>query len=266
MFMSSINKILSRVSNKLGRVHQKLLDKFLNQSRKISHNGISMQFFIPNALNKYRVKTFSVKEPETLAWIELFDKKSVFWDVGANIGLYSIYAAKYNNAEVYSFEPSVFNLELLAKNINSNGLSKKIKIFPLALSNHSGFNLFKMNNPIWGGALSTFGEDYDQYGKSFDATFEYTISGITADKVVELLSAPKPDHIKIDVDGIEHLVLEGCSNILKTVKSVLIEINDDFERQAKDSEIYLLQAGLVLREKFYLGSGNHYNQLWVRKG
>ena len=264
--MRSINKILSRVSNKLGRVHQRLLDKFLNQSRKISHNGISMQFFIPNALNRYRVKTFSTKEPETLAWIELFDKESVFWDVGANIGLYSIYAAKHNNAEVYSFEPSVFNLELLAKNINSNGLSNKIKIFPLALSNHSGFNLFKMNNPIWGGALSTFGEDYDQNGKSFNATFEYTMSGITADKAVELLSAPKPDHIKIDVDGIEHLVLEGCSNILKTVKSVLIEINDDFERQANDSETYLLQAGLVLREKFYLGSGNHYNQLWVRKG
>jgi len=263
--MRSVNKFFSFVSYKLGRVHQKLLDRFLNQSRKISHNGISMQFFIPNVLNRYRVKTFSVKEPETLAWIELFDKESVFWDVGANIGLYSIYAAKHNNAEVYSFEPSVFNLELLAKNINSNGLSKKIKIFPLALSNRSGFNLFKMNNPIWGGALSTFGEDYDQNGKSFSATFEYTISGITADKAVEQLSAPKPDHMKIDVDGIEHLVLEGCSNILKTVKSVLIEINDDFEKQANDSETYLLQAGLVLREKFYLGSGNQYNQLWVRK-
>ena len=70
--------------------------------------------------------------------------------------------------------------------------------------------------------------------------------------------------MKIDVDGIEHLILEGCESILKTVNSVLIEINDDFEKQANDSEKYLLQAGLVLKEKFDLGTGNQYNQLWVR--
>ncbi|MDC0239180.1 FkbM family methyltransferase [Candidatus Thioglobus sp.] len=225
-----------------------------------------MQFFIPNALNRYRVKTFSSKEPETLTWIESFDKESVFWDIGANIGLYSIYAAKYNNAQVYAFEPSVFNLELLAKNIHCNTLSEKVRILPIALTSHSGFNLFRMNNPVWGGALSTFGEDYDQHGKSFNTTFEYIFPGVTADKVVELLFVPKPDYLKIDVDGIEHLVLEGCGNILKVVKSVLIEINDDFEKQSHDSKKHLLQAGLVLRDKFYLGSGNHYNQLWVREG
>ena len=71
---------------------------------------------------------------------------------------------------------------------------------------------------------------------------------------------------QIDVDGIEHLVLEGCGNILKAVKSVLVEINDDFEEQSNVSEKHLLQAGLVLRDKFYLGSGNHYNQFWVRRG
>ena len=44
----------------------------------------------------------------------------------------------------------------------------------------------------------------------------------------------------------------------------IVKINDDFEEQANDSERYLLQAGLVLKEKFYLGVGNQYNQLWVR--
>ncbi|VVH64672.1 hypothetical protein BSPLISOX_845 [uncultured Gammaproteobacteria bacterium] len=147
----------------------------------------------------------------------------------------------------------------------NNALSEKVKLFPLALSNHSGFNLFKMNNPVWGGALSTFGEDYDQYGENFNTTFEYIIPGLAADKVVEFFSVPKPDYIKIDVDGIEHLILKGCESILKTVNSVLIEINDDFEMQANDSRRCLLQAGLVLKDKFYLGSDNHYNQLWTRQ-
>ena len=257
-------KLLFRVGNKIGALHQKLLNKLLNRSRTVVHNSIEMKFCVPNSLSSYRAKTFSSKEPETLEWIESFNEGSIFWDIGANIGLYSIYAAKYNNVQVYAFEPSVFNLEFLAKNIYKNALPEKVKIFPLALSNHPGFNLFKMNNPVWGGALSTFGEDYDQNGESFKTTFEYTVAGMTADKAVELLSAPKPNYMKIDVDGIEHLILEGCESILKTVNSVLIEINDDFEKQANDSEKYLLQAGLVLKKKFDLGTRNQYNQLWVR--
>jgi len=259
-----IKKIKSVFVSLLGALEQSRINRLISKKQHIAHNGIGMTFFVPNSLNRYRIKTFATKEPETLEWIESFNQESIFWDIGANIGLYSIYAAKYNNAQVYAFEPSVFNLEFLAKNIYKNTLSEKVKIFPLALSNHSGFNLFKMNDPVWGGALSTYGEDYDQNGEDFKTTFEYTIAGVTADKAVELLSTPKPDYMKIDVDGIEHLILEGCQNILKTVHSVLIEINDDFEEQANDSERYLLQAGLVLKEKFDLGAGNQYNQLWVR--
>lgn len=264
MVLNIIKKIKSVFVNRLGALEQSRINRLISKKQHTTHNGIGMTFFVPNSLNRYRITTFATKEPETLEWIESFNEGSIFWDIGANIGLYSIYAAKYNNAQVYAFEPSVFNLEFLAKNIYKNTLSEKVKIFPLALSNHSGFNLFKMNDPVWGGALSTFGEDYDQNGEDFKTTFEYTIAGVTADKVVELLSTPKPDYMKIDVDGIEHLILEGCGNILKTVNSVLIEVNDDFEEQANDSERYLLQAGLVLKEKFDLGVGNQYNQLWVR--
>jgi FkbM family methyltransferase len=264
--MKLFKKIVSIFNNKIGALHQVILNKFLQQNKTVRHGVHKMQFFTPNALNKYRVNTFASKEPDTLTWIDSFKEGSTLWDIGANVGLYSIYAAKVNNCKVFAFEPSVFNLELLAKNININKLSTQITIFPIALSNQSGFNLFKMNNPVWGGALSTFGEDYDQHGNDFKTTFDYTIPGITADKVTTLMAVPMPDYVKIDVDGIEHLILEGCTDILKTVNSVLIEINDDFGEQSRCSEKYLLQSGLVLSDKFYLGSGNHYNQLWVREG
>jgi len=175
--MQFFSKLLFRINNKFGVLHQKLLNKFLNRRCEVNHNNITMCFFVPNALNKYRVKTFASKEPETLTWIEGFSENSVFWDIGANIGLYSIYAAKCNHLQVCAFEPSVFNLELLAKNIHNNNLSEKIKIFPLALSDHSGFNLFKMNNPVWGGALSTLVESNDQQGKFSDTTLKYIFPG-----------------------------------------------------------------------------------------
>ena len=76
-------------------------------------------FFVPNQLTQYRVDTFFTKEPETLRWIDNFTKKKkiIFWDIGANIGLYSIYAAlKHQDIEIHSFEPSSSNLRVLSRN------------------------------------------------------------------------------------------------------------------------------------------------------
>ena len=51
----------------------------------------------------------------------------LFIDIGANIGLYSIYAAiKHSNSEVISFEPSTSNLRVLSRNISINKLEEKI--------------------------------------------------------------------------------------------------------------------------------------------
>jgi FkbM family methyltransferase len=222
-----------------------------------------MSFFVPNALCRYRAESFSTKEPETLDWIDSFEVGSVVWDVGSNVGLYSIYAAKKKNAQVFAFEPSFFNLEFLAKNIFVNGLQRQIRIFPLALSNENSFNLFKMNSPLWGGALSAFGVDYDHRGDDYQASFEYTLPGMDADSVIDIFNVPKPDHMKIDVDGIEHLILEGAINILLTVKSVLIEIDEDFDEQLESCSKSLTGVGLVLKSK-HLGCANIYNQIWVR--
>lgn len=259
-----LQKISSVIINRFGLLEQKIINQLLKRKKTINHNGYQFTFYTPNALNRYRVKTFASKEPETLAWIDSFKKSSTFWDIGANIGLYSIYAAKTKNAQVFAFEPSVFNLELLAKNISTNQLQEKISLFPLALSDKKGFNLFKMNNPAWGSALSSFGVDFDQHGKDFKTTFSYTIPGISSDKALELFSLAKPNYIKIDVDGIEHIILSGATNILQTVHSVLIEINDDFVEQAQKSKQYLSAAGLTLKQKFMLNTNSFQNQLWIR--
>ena len=62
-------------------------------------------FFIPTLITKWRVDSFFFKEPETLQWIDSFTNKNkiIFWDIGANIGLYSMYAAvKHRNIKIYS--------------------------------------------------------------------------------------------------------------------------------------------------------------------
>jgi FkbM family methyltransferase len=263
-----MNKYLQLINywRKITSFRDVLVQRIISKNKHVKHNNINMTFFIPNTLCCYRATTFSSKEPETLEWIDSFEEGAIFWDIGANIGLYSIYAAKAKNAQVLGFEPSVFNLEFLAKNIYANNLQQKVKIFPLALSNKSDFNLFKMNNPIWGGALSAFGVDYNQTGGAFNASFEYNIAGLSADKAAEVFNMPQPNHIKIDVDGIEHLILSGSKKILTQVDTVMIEIDEGFNEQSKDSKKYLADAGLVLLEKYPIGRSNSQaNQLWVRK-
>ena len=82
---------------------------------------------------------------------------------------------------------------------------------------------------------------------------------------------PVPHYIKMDVDGIEHFLLQGGSKVLKEVQGILVEINDDFTEQAEVSKKLLEEAGLTLLEKrhseMFEGSKfqNLFNQIWIRK-
>ena len=129
------------------------------KKKYVKHNNLEFKFYVPNRINYYRAETFSTKEPETLRWIDTFKKNSVFWDIGANVGLYSCYAAKNIKCKVYAFEPSVFNLELLSKNIFINSLMDEIIIIPFPVTDKLGINTFNMSSTEWGDALSTFGEN-----------------------------------------------------------------------------------------------------------
>jgi FkbM family methyltransferase len=239
----------------------------LNKTQTVYHNGTKFILSTPNGLNHYRADTFSTKEPETLEWVNTFKSGSILWDIGANVGLYSCYAAKTKNCKVYSFEPSVFNLELLAKNIWLNSLTSNISIIPMPLSDKIGFNTLNMSSVLWGGALSTFGETYGYDGEELNTIFEFTTLGITMNESNTLLNIPFPDYIKIDVDGIEHLILKGGMDIIKNCKAILIEIDDDFELQSNQTKELLQNCGLHLLEKKHAeiySNTTTYNQIWVR--
>lgn len=239
----------------------------LSKFKVIRHKDTELLFSTPNLLNHYRVKTFSIKEPETLEWIDEFEENAVLWDIGANVGLYSCYAAK-RKCMVYAFEPSVFNLEVLARNINLNSLNDRIYIVPLPLNYKLGFNKLTMTSTSWGGAISSFGESYGPDGKQLRNIFEYLILGISMDDSDRYLNIPVPDYIKMDVDGIEHLILLGGSGILSKVKSILVEVDDSFKKQVNETNQLLLNAGLFLKYKkrsILFDNTTVYNQIWIRK-
>lgn len=263
-----MNFATSRLRNHLfgRRIYELLLESCLDIRASINHGGVKMNFVVPNSLTTYRSDSFSTKEPTTLLWLETIAKGAVLWDVGANVGLYSIYPAKRNAVKVFAFEPSVFNLELLARNIFLNNLQHLITIVPAALCEETAPSLFKLSSTAWGGALSSFGKDFDQHGGKLNSVFEYQIMGVAMDQAVSQLGIPAPQFIKIDVDGIEHFILRGGLETLKKVESVMIEIDDCFKEQAEETARILRSAGLKLYRKCDGDGVSQYNQWWVREG
>lgn len=273
--MKAVIRSLVRFSakTKVGRyVHDQILDKAMGRTQLVAHQQVQLNFAIPNSLNKYRVDSFSSKEPETLAWIDSFEDGAVVWDIGANVGLYTCYAAKSRGCRVFAFEPSVFNLELLARNINLNQLATLVTIVPLPIADQMSFSDLNLTTTEWGGALSTFKHLYGQDGKPLQRIFQVPTVGISMHDAVSILHIPQPDHIKIDVDGIEHLILKGGVEVLRKAKSVSIEINDMFPQQADDSATYLREAGLTFSHKRHCRDfDDHplgrsiFNQVWINE-
>ena len=69
-----------------------LLQTYSSENIKhIKFNKNDYYFVNKNIITNYRIDTFLTKEPETIDWINNFKSNSNFWDIGANIGLYSIY-------------------------------------------------------------------------------------------------------------------------------------------------------------------------------
>lgn len=254
------------------RVYSQIIQSAMHRVADVEHNGVKLTFSTANALNKFRADTFSSKEPETLQWIDSMAAGSVMWDVGANVGLYACYAAKARGCRVFAFEPSVFNLEALARNIFLNRLTEQITVVPLPLTDVLGVSNFSLTSTEWGAALSSFGQPFGHDGEPIRKVFEFSTIGLSMVDAIDLLKIPLPDYIKIDVDGIEHLILKGGVPVLQRVKSVLVEINDKFAFHADSAGEYLREAGLSLKEKKHAeyfesdpGAARYtFNQIWGR--
>ena len=270
LYESLIAKIFPQLKG-IGR--QKLINYIDNDISVTKHGSVSFYLYTPNYICNFRHTTFSTKEPEMFDWIEEYGG-GVFFDIGANIGIYSLFYAQAKEGNVYSFEHSVFNLRQLAKNISVNKLSDRITIVSNPLSERTGIAKFINGSSDEGGAHSAFGVEYGYNGEPILSDINYSVMGFSLDDLFKKNVLKEiPSLIKIDVDGIEHLILKGASKILKSekLKSLFIEVNDDFKEQAQQVKSILEAAGFTLKEKRHSEMvdknedvGRTYNQIWIR--
>jgi len=165
---------------------------------------------VSNNTEKWRGNWFWGKEPETIAWIEGMTPYSRLWDIGANIGVYSLYAS-YLGVEVWAFEPSLKNIVALLANKEDNDF-KNLSVVKRAISNRDGISVF---NEYFEAGMS--GHSIGEGGRCCLES--------RGDTLVEN-GYPVPQHIKIDTDGNELAVLQGCEKMLADVDSLCVEVND----------------------------------------
>jgi FkbM family methyltransferase len=193
--------------------------------------GVKMRFATPSVFALWRVQSIREKEPWTLEWIEGFAAGEVLLDVGANVGMYSIWAAATRGARVYAFEPEAQNFALLNRNIQLNGLAGQVRAYCAGLSDRAGFSVLHISDTRAGGSNHALGEALDFQHQPLQAAFVQGSIACTVDELVAAGAMPVPQHVKIDVDGFEPRVVAGARRTLEDarLRSLLVETNRNLE-------------------------------------
>ena len=244
-------KIGLRLAGNMGiQISSELSEELIPVINVKTKNGV-LHFFCPGRLPVTRVETLLTKEPDTIEWIDEFEENSVFWDIGANVGTYSLYAGLKKKIEVLAFEPAAPNFYVLNRNIEINQLEKKILAFGIAFSDVTRLDLFHMGDTKIGSALHSFSQATDWKGESFSPKFKQGMIGFTVDEFIRKFNPKFPTHIKIDVDGIENKIVGGGIKTLadSRLKSMLVELDDNQPETTRLVVSTIEQAGLKLTAK-----------------
>jgi FkbM family methyltransferase len=221
------------MQTELQRIKTKWLDM---EYVEIPHAGRRLRYASTGSSSLKRARSLFEKEPITITWIDGFAAGETMFDIGANVGMYTVYAAVMRGAKVFAFEPEALNYAELNKNIYLNELHGQVLGYCLALTDHDKTDKLWLSDFGLGISYHDFEENSWTEDKQFAADWickkdERRPQGCIGRKLDALIAEgfPVPDHIKIDVDGLEHRVVAGMGDILRNsaLKTVLIEINFD---------------------------------------
>lgn len=203
----------------------------------------SFRMIVSNERERQRIDTLLTKEPETLRWIaEHFRAGDTLFDIGANVGIFAIYAAALNpRGIVVAVEPMAASFHRLCENGRLNDL-RNLRPYCVAVSAHDGVGTMHLSSLDAASSMHALG-DTDVFGET--VVMETGVGLATLDTLAA--AAGKPSLLMIDVDGGEDDVLAGAAAVLRdpALRSVLIEFNWRDEQNRRRDEP-LLRAGFAL--------------------
>ena len=198
-----------------------------NETGSVNYHGQEVKFYTPTKKTAGRVKKIFRKEPITITWMDNMKQGDTVIDIGANVGMYSLMSAVSRKVNVYAFEPEASNYNLLCQNIRLNNVQDKVTAYCAGTLDYDGFsvlNIAQDRDVGPGGSCHTVDEEKNFDLSKMNVAFKQGINIVKLDTFCKQMNIV-PDHIKMDVDGLEHRVIDGAEESIQKSKTVIIELN-----------------------------------------
>ena len=251
----SVARLLTAFMNpeRQARVYDRTRDRLGREIPVTTSGGRRIKFYNDSDAASAIVRTTLKAETDTVAWIEAIPEDGVLWDIGANIGFFTLYAAAAlggNGVRVVAFEPGAASYGALNRNIERNGMDDRIVAYCVALAGTTRTGRLNMGSVGRGTSAGGYHNGFDTVTglmmDDIDPVFRQGSVGFSIDDFVSIFQPPLPTHVKLDVDNIEAEILRGGWRTLSaggSVRSMIVEMEGDLD-SPRNRELFSVMAEL----------------------
>jgi FkbM family methyltransferase len=226
------------------RLQSDFTEKMIDSTLAVDTPKGPLSFVLLGKTSAGRAMTLLTKQPATIDWINSFQPGSVFWDIGASVGVFSLYAALGRDTTVFAFEPAAVNYYLLSANCEVNKLHDRVNCLLVGVGNQRSIARLEVSQFRPARSFSFRGKR-DQPYEGRQAAIVLSI-----DELVEDYGLQCPNYIKIDAPGASEGIIAGAARTLRRseVRQLHLEVRETSKGGQRILEM-LNQSGFVATGK-----------------
>jgi len=204
------------------RLQSDFTQKMIDSTLAVETPKGMLSFVLLGKTSGGRAMTVLTKQPATIEWIDSFQPGSVFWDIGASVGVFSVYAALATDTTIVAFEPAAVNYYLLSANCEANKLQDRVDCLLVGVGRQRSIARLEVSQFRPARSFSFRGKR-DQPYESRQAAVVLSI-----DELVEEYGVPCPNYIKIDAPGASEDIIAGATRTFRRseVRQIHLEVRD----------------------------------------
>ena len=210
------------------RLQSDFAQKMIDSTLAIDTPKGRLSFVLLGKTSGGRAMSALTRQPATIEWIDSFEPGSVFWDIGANVGVFSMYAALGTDTKVVAFEPAAVNYFLLAANCEANNLFNQIDCLLVGVGSRRAIDRLEVSQFRAGRSFSFRGKKDEPYNARQASVV------LSIDELVEDYGLPCPNYIKIDAPGASEAVIAGAERTFQ--RRDLRQVHLEIREQSKGSQ------------------------------
>jgi FkbM family methyltransferase len=190
------------------RLQSDFTQKMVDTTLAVDTPKGQLSFVLLGKSSAGRAVSLLTRQPATIAWIDSFKPGSVFWDVGASVGVYALYAALGTDTRVVAFEPAAVNYYLLAANCEANRLYNQVDCLLVGLGREQAVARLEVSQFRPARSFSFRGKSGEPHQGRQAAVV------LSIDQLVEDYGLACPNYIKIDAPGASEAIVAGAARTL----------------------------------------------------